>query len=84
MDPLRNDEEASQAQPLAAAALTGPLSGDTRSLWVSAFIELLPVAMNVSAWTVNGKPVHTGRDRINMAATWADLAVEAAAQRGIA
>lgn len=84
MDPLRNDDEAPQPQPLAAAEPTGPLSGEARGLWVSAFIELLPVAMNVSGWTVNGKAVHTGRDRINMAANWADLAVEAAAQRGIA
>jgi hypothetical protein len=46
-----------------------------------AFLALLPAAMAAQGWTIAGRPVRTGSDRVGLAKIWAE---EALLQRPIA
>lgn len=50
-------------------------------LWEKAFLDLVPVALNASGWTSDGKPVTSGDARIALAAAWADLVITEHAKR---
>lgn len=50
-------------------------------LWEKAFLELVPVALNASGWTSDGKPVTSGNARIALAAVWADTVIAELADR---
>lgn len=43
--------------------------------WNQVFITLLPTAMAAQGWTLDGKAINTGEERVRLCAAWADQAV---------
>jgi len=52
-----------------------------RIVWEDSFLALLPFAMECQGWKLNERSIHTGEDRIDLAARWADRAAVAHAKR---
>ncbi|MEF3068013.1 hypothetical protein [Pandoraea apista] len=63
---------------------TDGLTPEALDFWERSFLAVLPAAMTVQNWSIDGAPVKSGNARINLAALWADSALLARSERATA
>lgn len=54
---------------------TNGLTGEDQRFWDQVFRDLLPIAIQAQGWRSGDKPITSGQDRVDLAASWADIAV---------